>query len=83
MRLSASPPFTLGHPRLPIQFARLAANRANREVQMLDKQTRGAILVLRRKGHSLRFISQLLSLSRQTVKKVIKMVRTCPQSSVV
>lgn len=39
---------------------------------MLDKQTRGAILVFRRKGHSLRLISQLLSLSRQTVKKVIR-----------
>jgi len=45
---------------------------------MLDKQTRGAILVLRRKGHSLRFISQLLSLSRQTVKKVIKIGSDVP-----
>jgi transposase len=39
---------------------------------MLDKQTRGAILVLRRKEHSLHGISQLLSLSRTTVKKVLK-----------
>ncbi len=45
---------------------------------MLDKQTRGAILVLRRKGHSLRFISQLVSLSRQTVKKVIKIGSDVP-----
>jgi hypothetical protein len=36
---------------------------------MLDKQTRGAILVLRRKGHSLRCISRLLSLSRDSVGK--------------
>jgi len=39
---------------------------------MLDKQTRGAILVLRRKGHSLRSISRLLSLSRDSVRKVAK-----------
>jgi len=39
---------------------------------MLDKQTRAAILVLRRKGQSLHRISQLLSLSRTTVRKVIK-----------
>ena len=39
---------------------------------MLDKQTRGAILVLRRKGHSLRCISRLLSLSRDSVGKVLK-----------
>jgi len=39
---------------------------------MLDKQTRGAILVLRRKGHSLRCISRLLSLSRDSVRKVLK-----------
>ena len=45
---------------------------------MLDKQTRGAILVLRRKGHSLRLISRLLSLSRQTVKKVIKIGSDVP-----
>jgi hypothetical protein len=30
---------------------------------MLDKQTRGAILLLRSRGHSLRCISRLLSLS--------------------
>jgi len=41
-------------------------------VDMLDKQTRGAILVLRRKGHSLRSISRLLSLSRDSVRKVAK-----------
>jgi hypothetical protein len=45
---------------------------------MLDKQTRGAILVLRRKGHSLHRISQLLSLSRNTVKKVIKLGSDVP-----
>jgi DNA-binding transcriptional MerR regulator len=39
---------------------------------MLDKQTRGAILLLRRKGHSLRCISRLLSLSRDSVRKVAK-----------
>jgi len=39
---------------------------------MLDKRTRGAILVLRRKGHSLRCISRLLSLSRDSVGKVLK-----------
>jgi hypothetical protein len=46
--------------------------------RLLDQQTRGAILVLRRKGHSLRRISQLLSLSRQTVKKVIKIGSDVP-----
>lgn len=45
---------------------------------MLDTQTRGAILVLRRKGHSLHRISQLLSLSRNTVKKVIKIGSDVP-----
>jgi transposase len=45
---------------------------------MLDKQTRAAILVLRRKGHSLHRISQLLSLSRNTVKKVIKLGSDVP-----
>ena len=45
---------------------------------MLDKQTRGAILVLRSKGHSLCLISHLLSLSRQTVKKVIKIGSDVP-----
>jgi transposase len=45
---------------------------------MLDKQMRGAILVLRRKGHSLRRISQLLSLSRQTIRKVIKIGSDAP-----
>jgi hypothetical protein len=45
---------------------------------MLDKQTRGAILVLRRKGHSLHRISQLLFLSRNTVKKVIKIGSDVP-----
>jgi transposase len=39
---------------------------------MLDKQMRGAILVLRSKGHSLRCISRLLSLSRDSVSKVVK-----------
>ena len=39
---------------------------------MLDKQTRGAILLLRRKGHSLRCISRLLSLSRSSVSEVVK-----------
>ena len=39
---------------------------------MLDKQTRGAILLLRRKRHSLRRISRLLSLSRDSVRKVVK-----------
>jgi len=47
--------------------------RATREVvDMLDKQTRGAILLLRRKGHSLRCISRLLSLSRDSVRKVVR-----------
>jgi len=40
---------------------------------MLDKQTRGAILLLRRKGHSLRCISGLLSLSRDSVRKVARL----------
>ena len=40
---------------------------------MLDKQTRGAILLLRRNGHSLRSISRLLSLSRDSVRKVAKL----------
>ena len=35
-------------------------------VYMLDKQTRGAILLLRSKGHSLSCISRLLSLSRNS-----------------
>jgi transposase/DNA-binding transcriptional MerR regulator len=39
---------------------------------MLDKQTRGAILLLRRKGHSLRRISHLLSWSRDSVGKVVR-----------
>src|SRR5438309_3660731 len=78
MCLSASPPFTLGASETTDSGRTIRANRANREVQMLDKQTRGAILVLRRKGHSLRFISQLLSLSRQTVKKVIKIGSDVP-----
>jgi hypothetical protein len=39
---------------------------------MLDKETRGAILLLRRKGHSLRCISRLLSLSRCSVRKVVR-----------
>lgn len=39
---------------------------------MLDKQTRGAILLLRNKGHSLRCISRLLSLSRDSVRKVAR-----------
>lgn len=47
--------------------------RATREVvDMLDKETRGAILLLRRKGHSLRCISRLLSLSRCSVRKVVR-----------
>jgi DNA-binding transcriptional MerR regulator len=56
------------------RFARLAgATRANQEVvEMLDKQTRGAILLLRRKGHSLRRISRLLSLSHDSVREVVK-----------
>jgi len=40
---------------------------------MLDKQTRGAILLLHRKGHSLRCISRLLSLSRDSVRQVVKL----------
>ncbi len=39
---------------------------------MLDKQTRSAILRLRREGHSLRRISRLLSLSRDSVRKVVR-----------
>jgi hypothetical protein len=39
---------------------------------MLDKQTRDAILLLRRKGQSLLRISRLLSLSRNSVRKVVK-----------
>jgi hypothetical protein len=39
---------------------------------MFDKQTRGAILLLRGKGHSLHCISRLLSLSRNSVRKVVK-----------
>ena len=39
---------------------------------MLDKQTRGAILLLRSKGHSLRRISRLLSLSRDSVREVAR-----------
>ena len=39
---------------------------------MLDKQTRGAILLLHRKGHSLRRISCLLCLSRDSVRKVVR-----------
>jgi len=40
---------------------------------MLDKQTRGAILLLRWNGQSLRCISRLLSLSRDSVRKVAKL----------
>jgi hypothetical protein len=48
--------------------------RANHEVvDMLDKQTRGAILLLHRKGHSLRCISRLLFLSRDSVRKVVRL----------
>jgi hypothetical protein len=39
---------------------------------MLDKQTRGAILLLHRKGQSLRRISRLLCLSCNSVKKVVR-----------
>ena len=39
---------------------------------MLDKQTRGAILLLRKKGQSLLRISRLLSLSRNSVREVVK-----------
>jgi transposase len=49
-----------------------SANRANSEVDMLDKQTRGAILLLREKGHSLHRISRLLSLSLNSVRKVVR-----------
>jgi hypothetical protein len=52
---------------------------ATREVvEMLDKQARGAILVLSRKVHSLHRMSQLLSLSRNSVKKVIKIGSDVP-----
>ena len=40
---------------------------------MLDKQTRGAILQLRREGHSLRQISIVLSVSRNSVRKVVRL----------
>src|SRR5438046_1132686 len=61
-------------PGLRTRFARLAdATRANHEVvEMLDKQPRGAILLLRRKGHSLHLTSRLLSLSRDSVRKVVR-----------
>ena len=39
---------------------------------MLDKQTRSAILQLRKEGHSLRRISSLLSVSRNSVRKVVR-----------
>lgn len=39
---------------------------------MLDQQTRGAILRLRKDGHSIRHISGLLSLSRGSVRKVVR-----------
>src|SRR5437867_4082496 len=39
---------------------------------MLDRQTRGVILRLRKEGHSLRHISRLLSLSRDSVRKVAR-----------
>jgi transposase len=39
---------------------------------MLDKQTRGAILLLHKKGHSLHCISRLLSVSLNSVKKVVR-----------
>ena len=55
-------------------LGRLACEISNHEViDMLDKQTRGAILLLRTKGHSLRCISRLLSLSRDSVRKVAKL----------
>src|SRR5215469_2240022 len=55
-------------------LGRLACEISNREViDMLDKQTRGAILLLRRNGQSLRCISRLLSLSRDSVRKVAKL----------
>src|SRR5437879_4097322 len=47
-------------------------NVAGRVVDMLDKQTRGAILRLRTEGHSLRRISRLLSLSRDSVMKIVR-----------
>ena len=40
---------------------------------MLDKQTRGAILLLHKKGHSLRCVSRLLFLSRDSVRKVVRL----------
>ncbi len=40
---------------------------------MLDKQTRGAILLLHKKGHSLRCISRLLFLSRDSVREVVRL----------
>ena len=72
MCLSAGTPFTLGASETTDSGRTISGNRATREVQMLDKQTRAAILVLRMKGQSLHRISQLLSLSRTTVRKVIK-----------
>ena len=78
MCMSAGTPFTLGASQTTDSGRTISGNRATGEVQMLDKQTRGAILVLRRKGHSLRLISHLLSLSRQTVKKVIKIGSDVP-----
>src|SRR5215472_2505144 len=55
-------------------LGRLACEISNHEViDMLDKQTRGAILLLRRNGQSLRCISRLLSLSRDSVRKVAKL----------
>jgi len=53
--------------------------RANHEVvDMLDKQTRGAILLLHRKGYSLRCISRLLFLSRDSVRKVARLCSDQP-----
>jgi hypothetical protein len=49
-------------------------------VEMLDQQTRGAILLLHRKGHSLRRISCLLSLSRDCVRKVVRAGSDEPQT---
>ena len=49
-----------------------AADATHEAVDMLDKQTRGAILLLRSKGHSLRRISRLLSLSRDSVREVAR-----------
>jgi hypothetical protein len=39
---------------------------------MLNRQTRGAILRLHKEGHSLRHISRLLSLSRDSVRAVVR-----------